>query len=159
MNFIKLFVAIGLICSLFYGRDGWKGIVPLRSTRADVELLLGTPASSCRDLCTYETKNEIVIARYSGEPCDEKKGNRWQVPPDTVIELTVNLAEAPKLADLRVNLKKFKKTIDPELHGYHNYSNQDMGLSYSVSDHGRVFSIDYFVNRKNDNALRCSVVN
>lgn len=133
--------------------------MPLRSTRADIERLLGPSASPCKNLCTYETKNEIVIVRYSGEPCDEKTANRWHVPPDTVIELTVNLAETPRLADLRLNRKKFKKTLDPELHGYYTYTSEDKGLSYSVTDDGRVFSIDYFANRKNEEALRCSLRN
>jgi len=49
--------------------DGWKGIVPLRSTRSEVEYQLGKPVATCEYTCTYETPNERVSIVYSTDPC------------------------------------------------------------------------------------------
>jgi hypothetical protein len=40
--------------------QGWRGIGPLHSTRADVERLLGPPKQSHRSFSSYETKTEEV---------------------------------------------------------------------------------------------------
>jgi hypothetical protein len=155
MNIIEIIVCIVFFGSLSQSIEGWKGIVPLRSTRVDVERLLGAPSSRCKGLCRYESKDEVVFVRYSGEPCNNEEQNRWRVPPDTVIDLTVNLGETPKLSDLKLNLKKFKRTQDPELHGYSTYKNEDRGVSYAVSSDGRIYSIDWFATTKDNEALRC----
>jgi hypothetical protein len=134
---------------------GWIGIVPLHSTRADVERLLGPPIRSCQDGCTYNTKNESVSVHYSGRPCEEGDQNRWHVPPGTVIGLSVYPAVKPKLSDLKLKLKKFVKTNDPELRGYLRYSNDQDGVTYEVSDEGLVLGIEWFPGLRDD-ALRCS---
>ncbi len=66
----------------------WRGIVPLKSTRADVERLLGKPSSSGY----YNLRNEIVSFDFQREPCDsemEKFGFGWNVPPGTVTEIGI----------------------------------------------------------------------
>lgn len=74
----------------------WRGIVPLHSTRADVERLLGEPATSslvakCR--CFYDLGDETVTILYANglgcaEP-EERDGRvgGWNLPRDTVIEI------------------------------------------------------------------------
>lgn len=135
--------------------QGWRGILPLHSTRADVERLLGPPAESCKDGCDYDTKNEGVFVRYSIGRCADGGPNAWNVPPNTVLSLSINLAKRPRLSELRLNLRRCKKTADPELHGYSSYENEDEGDSYAVSDDGRVYSINRFATTKDDRALRC----
>ena len=56
-----------------------------------------------------------------------------RISPNTVISLSVNLAEGQKLSDLKLDRKRFRKTKDPELHGYSTYENESEGTSYSVS--------------------------
>lgn len=155
MNVLEIIVCVALFASCSQKAEAWKAIVPLRSTRADVERLLGPPSDPCTSLCRHEMKNEVVFARYSGQPCDNDEQNRWRVPPNTLIELTVNLEETPKLSGLKLKLKKFTKTLDPELHGYSTYENQDQGISYAVSADGRVYSVHRFATTKDDKALAC----
>lgn len=45
----------------------WRGIVPLRSTRADVERLLGDDSEK-KPLTTYQTKQEAVSVLYASGP-------------------------------------------------------------------------------------------
>lgn len=65
---------------------GWKGIVPLQSTRADVDRLLGKGAGKCQ--CIYRKPTEIVAVDYAKAPC---KGavNGWNVPSDTVLKVRI----------------------------------------------------------------------
>jgi hypothetical protein len=154
---LQIILSVILLCSA-PSTKGWKNITPLHSSRADVERLLGPPSDPCNSLCEYETKSDVVIVGYSGEPCTNNDGNRWRVPRDTVISVTVNLEERAKLSRLKLNPKKFIRTMDPELHGYSTYSNDEMGVAYSVNDGGRVYSIHWFPTPKDEEALQCIVI-
>ena len=49
---------------------GWRGIVPLHSTRADVEQLLGPPdRKGNKPVVSYDLEKEQVTIIYSREPC------------------------------------------------------------------------------------------
>ncbi len=152
---LKIILIVPLLSLPASVNEGWMSLVPLRSTRGDVERLLGPPSGPCKGLCRYETKSEVIFVRYSQEPCSNKDDNRWLVPPDTVTELHVNLEKRPKLSSLKLNLKNFKRTDDPELHGYTSYTSEELGVSYSVSVDSRVYSINKFPSRKDDEALIC----
>src|SRR5882762_233211 len=102
MNIIEIVLSITLISISSSRVEGWKGIVPLHSTRADVERLLGPPVRLCEKGCSYDTKTLGVFVLYSGEPCDNGDQNGWRVPPDTVISLTVYPIAKPKLSELRL---------------------------------------------------------
>jgi hypothetical protein len=73
--------------------EPWKQIVPLKSTRADVERLLGPPSDTCESMCRYKTTNDVLFVRYTGEPCSKDEGSAWRVPLNTVFEVSVNLGE------------------------------------------------------------------
>jgi hypothetical protein len=61
-------------------KKGWQGIIPLHSTRADVERVLGRSRDPCN--CIYETQEEFIYFDYATSPC---KGSLpgWNVPTDT----------------------------------------------------------------------------
>jgi len=155
MKMIAIIIWLGAFGMHSASVDGWKGIVPLHSTRADVERLLGPPTEACKEACEYDTKSEGVFVRYSSERCSKDNTNGWNVPPDTVLSLSVNMTMKPKLSDLKLNLKKFTKTKDPELHGYTHFENEEDGVSYAVSDEGLVYRVEWFGTAKDAKALRC----
>lgn len=134
--------------------DGWKGIVPLRSTRTEVQRQLGMPVAACEQTCTYQSPNERVTIVYSTDPCGPGDANRWRVSPGTVVTIIVYPTEKPKLKDLKLNLRKLSKSKNPELEGYWIYTNQREGISYEVSNKGRVLSIEWFPVPKDD-SLNC----
>jgi hypothetical protein len=107
-------------------------------------------------LCSYETKSEVVLVRYSGDPCTNNDDNRWRVPANTVISVSVNLEKRPRFSSLKLKRKKFTKPIDPELHGYTSYTSAELGVDYSVNAEGRVYTIDWFPTLKDENALQCT---
>jgi len=135
--------------------DGWNGIVPLRSTRTEVQRQLGTPVAACEQTCTYETPNERVTIVYATDPCGPGDQNRWRVLTGTVVTVIVYPAEKPKLKDLKLNLRRFSKTKNPELAGYWVYTNQREGISYEISNTGKVLSVEWFPAAKDD-SLNCN---
>lgn len=134
---------------------GWRDIRPLRSTRADVELVLGAPTRSCTEICHYEAKTESIFIHYSRERCANSETNPLNIPPDTVVSVTVYSENKPRLKHLKLNMKKFKRTEDPELHGYATYTNEEIGMTYEVSDKQLVLSVESFGSAKDIQSLRC----
>jgi hypothetical protein len=75
----------------------WLGITPLKSTRADVERLLGVPVGGI-----YHYRNEIVSVEYAQFPCGYKNPPGWpeappgwNVPQGTVVAIRVSLGNKP----------------------------------------------------------------
>jgi len=63
--------AIWLIAaaSVTFGKD-WRGIVLLKSTRANVERTFGRAQRSANSLTYYNLKNEIVVFHFQDYVCD-----------------------------------------------------------------------------------------
>lgn len=137
--------------------SGWRGIVPLHSTRADVERLIGKPNFKY-DL--YDIGNERVDIMYSSDPCTQGLQGSYTVPRDTVIRISVVPQNQLRFSDLRLDLGKYKKTEDaPEQH-HAVYKNEEQGITYVVYEgngggSGVVQRILYGATAK-DCHLRCS---
>src|SRR5262245_2117355 len=76
------------ICATAVGQErGWRALVPLHSTRANVEQLLGQPTDTLSAYSVfYRTANETLIFNYAnGFPCGiGEKYSQWRVPEGTV---------------------------------------------------------------------------
>jgi hypothetical protein len=91
MKTISIFLSS--ICMLLFmsvscQAEGWRGIIPLRSTRADVERILGVGTDRCN--CHYETTSELIYIDYAQAPCMGSPLNYlrgWNVPADTVLRV------------------------------------------------------------------------
>ena len=129
--------------------EGWRGIVPLHSTRADVERLLGPSEDKCK--CFYKTENEKIFIEYAQSPC---KGflNGWNVPADTVLMLTVRSNTDVRFSDLSLDLTKYVQTTGTDTPQVY-YTNNDAGIRYQVSK-GIVRSVA-FIPKLADYSLRC----
>lgn len=145
-------VCICLMLSTFGQRQqgGWKGIVPLHSTRTDVERLLGPSEDKCK--CFYETEKEKIFVHYSDGPC-EGFLHGWDVAKDTVLMVTVRPNVATLLSDLSLDFTRLAKssgTDTPELY----YTDRAAGVRYQVSELGVVESVS-FIPKRSDYARRC----
>src|SRR4030095_9775976 len=91
---------------------GWNGLVPLHSTRADVERVLGRPTEALSLGAFSRTATETVIINYSeGRPCGiGKKYSRWRVPSDTVETIFVSLLKERSLSDLQIDERNLTKS-------------------------------------------------
>jgi hypothetical protein len=149
---IIIFVLLAMFAFQMQSR-GWRGIVPLHSTRADVERLLGTPSGFCN--CQYKTNLENVRIDYSIERCGKGELNDLDVSPDSVLGITINPEEKRPFCELGLDTSKLQKTEDPELRGYVAYTNNEEGIEYYVTSDGRLYEIRYFGTLKDRTRLRC----
>jgi hypothetical protein len=137
--------------------SGWRGIVPLHSTRADVERLIGKPNFKY-DL--YDFENERVNVMYSGDPCTAGLQGSYNVPRDTVISIDVAPKQKLMLSDLNIDLKNYRKTIDSAIEVHSFYRNEEEGITIGTfegggEDNGKVLKI-YYGPAAKDSQLRCS---
>jgi hypothetical protein len=127
----------------------WRGIVPLLSTREDVERLLGPPTKPGGHI--YGLEGEQVAILYTDSGCN--------VPPDTVHTITVNLKTEQVLSQSGFDLTTFKvhklKMSDPP--GIIFYVNDEQGIVI-VSREGQdiISAITYNPTAKERQWLRCS---
>ena len=130
----------------------WRGITPLKSSRADVERLFGRPMGP---LPTYYLPDNTVTFWYSRCRCGDKcKDDDWNVPVDTVTSIRVGLKGINRLADLRLDLTKFKKGPgDYDVPGSFVYSNAEEG--FAIEGGGDHVSALIYGPRAKDDYLRC----
>jgi len=124
--------------------------VPLHSTRADVERLLGPPEEKCK--CFYKTENEKIFIEYSQGQC---RGflYGWNVAAGTVLMISVQSNAEVRLSDLSLDLTKYVKTAGTDTPEFY-YTDKDAGVRYQVSESGILRSVDYIPKRA-DYPLRC----
>jgi hypothetical protein len=121
--------------------QGWRGIRPLHSTRAEVERLIGPPMQPNGD--TYDLKGERVNIGYSDLRCTKGWPYGWNVPARTVTAITIYPQPRPKLAELPIDISKSKKYVDPS--GVIHYNNDDEGLSVAIDPNEyEVMVIEYY---------------
>ena len=137
-----------MIMSLAFTQDapGWRGIVPLHSTRAQ---LVGVLDVRCQ---CYSTETESIRVEYAGGPCTGALAG-WNVPADTVLSLQVYPKKPLLFSELKIDKEDFVKTVDDTVTTY--YGNGEKGLRYSVTSTGTVASVWYGPSIK-QNKLRCA---
>ena len=135
---------------------GWRGIVPLHSTRADVERLLGAPDRKGikKPVVSYDLEGEEVYIIYSREPCsDESLYGRWAVPADTVVSIRVMPKKELPLSELQLDAGRYKVIHVRGVPSYTYFTDEAEGVQIDVT-HGRVNTIDY-LRAAGDEHLRC----
>lgn len=137
---------------------GWRGIVPLHSTRADVERLLGPPTERHSEYSVlYRTENETLIISYArGLPCGVgEKFSQWRVPRDTVESIFITPNMGSPLSQLSIDESKFKKKSGGDRPEDIYYINDEDGESLRVFQ-AQVMEITYSP-AASDEHLRCAV--
>jgi hypothetical protein len=142
----------------------WNGIVPLKSTRADVELLLGSGSNN-----VYRHGKEIVNIEYAQFPCGHKSPPGWpdappgwNVPRDTVVAIGVSFPmKTISLASLSIDLSKFERVRGArDLPQDFNYTNKADGFAIQIFDSGcavgeMVRTLIYTPTSKEEERSRC----
>jgi hypothetical protein len=154
-NLLALMFALMASVSAVSAKE-WRGIVPLKSTRADVERLLGKP----NRLGRYDIQKQRVIIWYSEGPCEGRdaqlaKANcECLVAKDTVLRISVTLDSPVKVSKLAINKKKYQRT---SVHAYEptaTYSDFTEGVVYTIRESDdTVANVDYLPS-----AMECEQV-
>ena len=135
----------------------WCGIVPLHSTRADVERLLKAKPVRCGgNACLYNLSDKTIFALYADEPTcrNDDATTSWKVPADTVIQFTINFKTPQPYSALDVDVTKYDRVPDKELHGIVYLSDYAQGVRMETSG-DMVRAITYYPAATEDN-LRCT---
>jgi hypothetical protein len=123
-----------------------------------VESLIGPAYDESKSL--YKTRLENISIRYSEGPCIGSTG--WKVPVDTVLDITIYPQPYGRirLADLDIDMDKFKKEKDSELPDTYYLINDKDGVTIyadkdQVTGEDRLTGLNYKPAARDKN-LRCN---
>jgi hypothetical protein len=137
---VILVVALITVFARHISAKDWRGLIPLRSTRADVERLLGKPPSPPTDGTRVYTLNKGRSIYFTDEgevyivyAADLFAGPRQcldTVTAGTVLMIQVTPKTKRPISDFVIDEKKYRKfdpANSPDL-GYEAYVNEEDGL-------------------------------
>jgi hypothetical protein len=116
-----------LATSVAIGKE-WRGIVPLKSTRADVERVFGVAKNPSDWISLYKLANEIVVFNFETQGCDTDLGAfgyAWNVPLGTVTSIGIIPRGAHRLEEYKA-ANNFK--IDDNGTGFVYYTDASAGF-------------------------------
>lgn len=149
----SLFLSLLMLLGCLSAKDpDWRQLVPLRSTRADVERLLGSSKDDY--FANYELEEGKLFVEYSSGPCRAERKGGWNVPKDVVVSFSFTPTEKKKVSAFKLNPKKFRKVVDDHVGGVIYYINDDKGITYEVQDE-RV-DVVYYEPASSNSHLYCS---
>ena len=133
-----------------FAKNEWRGIIPLKSERSDVEKILNEPLrQNCSD-CIYETASERVYVFYSKAVCKGGAVNGWNVPEDTVISFTVYPRNGKTFSASDV------KDDVPLYYSHDSFILQQKAVAYTLNRLTSSIVRISFLPSVSDNHLRCA---
>lgn len=137
--------------------NSWRGLVPLRSSRIDVERLLGKPKTSRGLTYVYETETETVDILYSAGPCKLSAVERWNVAADIILRMDVRPRGKMLIQDLHLDKLRYPRLPEAHPENWARYMNDEDGMMVETISNGKeeeVYTITYWARTK-DKSLRC----
>jgi hypothetical protein len=131
--------------------NSWKGIVPLRSTRADVTRILGAPTNESAGVSFFSLRDAVVVVHYETESCDKDRfAFGWNVPAGTVTDVGV-LPKRTTDKELFTREGQFERSSDVPNLVY--YSDRTSGLTVETYK-DQVSLLTYSPTKAQEN-MRC----
>ena len=143
------------VCMEVLGKS-WRGIVPLHSTRGDVERILGKPTQAGEADMYFRLRDYLVFVSYQTASCSTfvgQLGLEWNVPRGTVVAVGVMPRRAVSQEQLLAG-GNFKRN-DLEL-GFVYFIDETDGLEIETHN-GRVTLLTYTPEKADEN-FRCPKV-
>lgn len=133
----------------------WKQIRLMHSTRTDVEKLMG-PAKYRGYSTWYKVDDGVLHIEYNPYTSCTQTGADLRVRQWTVVEITFEPDNPVKLADLNLDLKKFRQVKEsPDVPDLLSYLNEEEGVDYTFdTNDDRLNNVRYFPGKRYDR-LRC----
>jgi hypothetical protein len=159
--------AVAITCILAgyaYGQSlqEWRKLVPLESTRKDVERILGKPKILDVNRSLFTAGTSKVIAEFSTGKCDtSSKRIQWNVEPGRLVYLMVLESLSKPLSSYVDNLLPFKRSENDaqDAVGY-SYASPDKSLvlqSIVKPGAGEAVAAIYLLPRNDQQNLKCKV--
>jgi hypothetical protein len=130
MKYYKPIILAIFLSVLLIQEKGWRGIVPLHSTRKDVEQLVGTPKAT--RATTYVLQDGRITVFYSDGICDNGVETDWNVPRDTVVNLKFEPNNRLTIADLKLDMTTYERFNDPHVQIAVHYYSKEEGIYIST---------------------------
>ena len=144
--------------------DGYKGIKVFKTSRAEVEKLLGKPTKKDGRKISYETSDAFIRIHYSGETCGDPAyyGKGYNIPQNTVFSYEVNFKKKKYLSELNWDKDSYEVEKDQHMKTQFYYYNGRAGvLVRSKRSDLRNESSEYIINirwigtKKQDLKYKC----
>lgn len=135
--------------------QAWRQIRPLRTSRQQVERLLGL-AKVIGGVNTYDFTNETVSIFYQNRSC-RTDSQGWNVPVNTVTSVRIEPKKKVRLTETQWDLSKFRKeqgSYDDPYSSYLLFRNEEDGITLSVM--GDVLEAYMYGPKRSDTAKRCA---
>jgi len=144
---------------LFAQTNSWRGLTPLRSSRADAERALGKPAKEEPwGTKEYKTQEGIVFARFTSKSCE----SGWDVPVGTLVSLSPpKMPSLGKTADELEFVEGQQYQMTTDVADRASWIDPDKGIAYSVELGPHGDRLDFlirpvtFIPTRSDNDRRC----
>jgi hypothetical protein len=155
-----LSICLILVASIGVCAKEWRGIIPFRSSREDVQRLLSAPKRQGKYVDSYELDDAFVDIYYaSGPDCGGSRINSWRVARNTVVSIRITHKKAVPLESLVGDASGLKHLED--ISGWSYYSNDEEGVRYTVRRDNSsslldVTNVDYLPSSA-DYRLKCSI--
>src|ERR1044072_395664 len=133
----------------------WQGLIPLHSSREDVERLLGKPEAVFGSIVVYRRGVESAWIKYIDQGCGANKF-AWNVPLDTIERIDVSPMTPVFISDLKFDLHYFERfvRVHPKLVYYMNLIEGILIETRPYGEREQVTSIIYEAAARDEN-LRC----
>jgi len=95
----------------------------------------------------YELKEGSLFIEYSSGPCKPERKGGWNVPKDIVIMVNFTPKKTMRIADLKLDRKKFRNIVDDHVTGALYYVNDEEGITYAVQN-GEISFVEYHATKK-----------
>ena len=115
--------------------------MPLKTTRADVERLLGPNNKSYG--VDHELTDGVLSIEYSSGTCRKERQGGWNVAEGVVISFGFSAKNKRRETDLKLNRKRFRRVIDTHTGSITYYINDTDGITYEIQQ-GAVDSVEYY---------------
>ena len=148
---VMVLACVVLLTSRAASAKAWKGIVPLHSTRADVERVLGPPTVEDNG---YDIDGERVLITYSSQGCQEGLAGGWKVAANTVVSISVTPKNEIKLTDVLVSGKNYDQIYRIHTPQLVDYVDVQDGVRY-LANADSVQSTTYISSEADDRKFRC----
>jgi hypothetical protein len=137
--------------------NSWRDLVPLRSTRAEVETRLGKPTFSFGTRYRYENENEKVEVIYSAGSCELSGADRWNVPKDVVIWMEVYPRKTSPIKEIHLDPKKYRRVQRWHPENLVRYENEEDGVVVHAIIWAKAEELYFFEYQPTakDRALKC----
>jgi hypothetical protein len=160
----RIFVLIAVFTSLSRCQtleQGWQDIKALKTTKDQVEKILGSSEADQNGYYRYRTSKEFVEVNYSTAPCadDQYKRGRFRVPQGTVLSYRVHLEEPVSLSSIEYKSERYKQDDSGDLKSGYLLVNNEDGVWIWVSRQKELQLVTGFEFKPNEKVIkvfRCS---